>query len=128
MDVNQTIVEFTNHESIAMEQNINQICFRDMVNYVNSLREENTVRDLSGLFNPKRSDEPTINLDVLIQYISDYYNCDSPADISDLSCKNPQYSEQFSVDDRVIVNWIECETEFARDNDEKREFDSKLHG
>lgn len=97
--MNQSLVDLINQHNILIEQNINRICYRDIVNYANDVDKQGSgLKDLPDLYNPSGSHAAqTINITKLMSFIAEDYNCESPVDISDISCYNPDLSEQLSV-------------------------------
>lgn len=102
--MNQSLVELINQQNIQIERNINQLCYRDIVNYANDVGTEGgNLRDFPDLYNsPKDENAPTISLTKLIYYIMENYNCETPVEITNISCYNPDFSEQLSVDDSLF--------------------------
>lgn len=105
--MNQTLVDLINQHNILIEHNINNICYRDIVDYANDVGNKGSgLKDLPDLYNSSRSHAAqTINITKLMSYVAESYNCDSPMDITDISCYNPDLSEQLSVcfDSNVLL-------------------------
>ena len=100
MDVTQTLVDFINQHNILIEHNINRICYRDIVNYANDVGKGDncSLTDLPDLYNsPSSQAACTINIMKLMAYITERYNCESPVDITDIFCTNPDFSDQLNV-------------------------------
>ena len=105
--MNQTLVDLTKQQHILIEHNINRICYRDMVEYANSLHSPSAVlRDLPELYGAAKN-KPTINLPGLTSYISTHYNCESPVDITSIDCTNPDVAENMNV---RLERRIKCRT------------------
>lgn len=90
------------------------------MNYANDVGNGDycSLTNLFDLYNSPTSQAAcTINITKLMVYITERYNCESPVDITDIFCTNPDFSEQLNVLFFTSIFYIiECKTNTSRNS------------
>lgn len=100
VDVNQTISDLISQQNITIENNINRICFRDLLLYEVQLLSKDRLRPLSiALYNaPDSPAGTTIHMPRFFQYIFKNYDCSQTLDIDAINAQFPAVSEELRVE------------------------------
>ena len=100
MDVNQTISDLISQQNITMENNINRLCFHDLLLYEVQLLSKDRLRPLSiALYNaPDSPAGTTIHMPRFFQYIFKNYDCSQTLDLDAINAQFPAVSEELRVE------------------------------
>lgn len=108
VDVNQTISDLISQQNITMENNINRLCFRDLLLYEVQLLSKDRLRPLSiALYNaPDSPAGTTIHMPRFFQYIFKNYDCSQTLDLDAINAQFPAVSEELRSVKRMLESKV----------------------
>ena len=101
--MNQTISDLISQQNIAVENNINRICFRDLLLYEAQLRAKDRAKPASpplsvALYNdPDSPAGTTLHMPRFFQYVFKNYDCSQTLDLDAIVAQYPAASEELRV-------------------------------
>ena len=97
--MHQTLCDLVKQQNIVLENNINRICFREIVMYANRIHGEKPRKEMNlSLYNaPDSSAGNMILFNRLIHFIMTYFNANERPDVDSMVCSNEDLQEPINV-------------------------------